>query len=139
MRQNEYVTAVLMDPSKAFDCLPNEILLSKLVAYGYTDEAVLLLKSYLPYRKQQIKLSNIASSWSDIKKGVQQGSILGPLRFNVFTSDILYFLEHVIYVIMLKLAQYILSHQILIDQFYSRVYFRNYAADCMPSFQPNHA
>ena len=49
---NEYVTAVLMDLSKAFDCLPHKILLSKLSAYGLSDEAVLLLKSYLSDRKQ---------------------------------------------------------------------------------------
>ena len=81
---NEYVAAVLMDLSKAFDCLPHKILLSKLSAYGLSDEAVLLLKSYLSDQKQLIKLNNIVSSWSEIKKGVPQGSILGPLLFNVF-------------------------------------------------------
>ena len=41
---NEYVAAVLMESSKAFDCLPHKILLYKLSAYGLSDEAVLLLK-----------------------------------------------------------------------------------------------
>ena len=44
MDNNEYVPTALMDLSKAFDCLPHKILLSKLSAYGLSDEAVLLLK-----------------------------------------------------------------------------------------------
>ena len=92
--RNEYVAVVLMDLSKAFDCLPHDILLSKLSAYGLKNESVQLLNSYLSGRKQQVKLNNIVSSWSCIKKGVPQGSILGPLLFNVFINDIFYFIEH---------------------------------------------
>ena len=92
--RNEFVAAVLMDLSKAFDCLPHDILLSKLSAYGLCNESLNLLKSYLSGRTQQVKLNGIVSSWSAIKKGVPQGSILGPLSFNVFINDIFYFLEH---------------------------------------------
>ena len=49
-----------------------------------------LLKSYLSDRKQQIKLKDIASSWSETKKGVPLGSVIGPLLLN----DIFYFLKH---------------------------------------------
>ena len=68
--ENEYVAAVLMDLSMAFDCLLFDCLLlsSKLSAYGLCADSVELLKSYLPGRKQQIKLNNIVSSWSEIKK-----------------------------------------------------------------------
>ena len=86
--------AVLMDLSKAFDCLPHKILLSKLSAYGLSDEAILLLKSYLSDRKQRIKLNNIVSSWSEIKKGVPQGSILGPLLLTFLSILFFYFIEH---------------------------------------------
>ena len=80
-----------MDLSKAFDCLPHDILLDKLWAYGMSTDSVSLLESYLSNRKQQIKINGILSSWSDIQKGVPQGSILEPLLFNVFIIDIFYF------------------------------------------------
>ena len=92
--------SVLMDLSKAFDCLPHDILLDKLSAYGMSTDSVSLLESYLSNRKQQIKINGILSSWSDIQKGVPQGSILVPLLFNVFINDIFYFVKKVLYIIM---------------------------------------
>ena len=70
LEKNQYVAAVLMDLSKAFDCLPHDILLDKLSAYGMSTDSVSLLESYLSSRKQQIKINGILSSWSDIQKGV---------------------------------------------------------------------
>ena len=75
--KNQYVATVLMDLSKAFDCLPHDILLDKLSAYGMSTDSVSLLESYLSNRKQQIKNNSILSSWADIQKDVPQGSILG--------------------------------------------------------------
>ena len=86
---NEYVAAILMDLSKAFDCLSYNILLCKLSSYGLTENTTKLMGSYLSDRKQQIKLGNVVSSWAENKKGVPQGSILGPLLFN----DIFLFLQ----------------------------------------------
>ena len=76
LEKNQYVAAVLMDLSKAFDCLPHDILLDKLSAYGMSTDSVSLLESHLSSRKQQIKINGILSSWSDIQQGVPQGSIL---------------------------------------------------------------
>jgi hypothetical protein len=82
-----------MDLSKAFDCLPHDLLLAKFEAYGLSGRAVELLRSYLSNRQQQIKLGSTTSVWEDIVKGVPQGSILGPLFFNVFINDIFYFIN----------------------------------------------
>ena len=69
-----YVLAVLMELSKAFDCLPHKILLSKLSAYGLSDEEVLLLKRYLSDRKQQNELNYIVNSWLEILRDENNGS-----------------------------------------------------------------
>jgi hypothetical protein len=79
--QNYYAAAVLMDLSKAFDCLPHDILLDKLSFYGVSSHSFSLLKSYLTNRKQHIQISSILSGWVDIQKGVPQGSILGKVRY----------------------------------------------------------
>ena len=76
--------ALLTDLWKAFDCLDHELLTAKLNAYGFSLPALRLINDYLSNRKQRTKIENTYSTWLDIIFGVPQGSILGPLLFNVF-------------------------------------------------------
>ena len=79
--------APLIDLSRAFDCFPHDLIIAKLNAYGFI-LALNLIQNYLPNRRQRTKINNSSSPWSDILFGVPQGSILGPLLFNIFLSDL---------------------------------------------------
>ena len=77
-----------MDLSKAFVCIPHDLLTAKLHAYEFSFERLTLLCSYLRNGKQCVKINNICSDFLKILPGVPQGSILGPILFNIFLNDL---------------------------------------------------
>ena len=63
LENGEHVGCILMDLSKAFDCLPHKLLISKLHAYGMTDSACELIRQYLQCRQQRVKVGTTRSDW----------------------------------------------------------------------------
>ena len=88
--RKRYVSATLMDLSKAFDTLNLDLLLAKLHAYCFSEESLKLIKSYLTNRWQRAKVNITFSSWSELLKDHSLDRYLGPLLLDRYLGPLLF-------------------------------------------------
>ena len=93
LNKGNHIGAIFMDLCKAFDTLNHNLLIAKLEAYGFSMDSLVFIKDYLSNRFQRCKIGDPISEWGKIKTGIPQGSILGPLLFNIFINGIFKFVH----------------------------------------------
>ena len=93
LQNSELCLLIMLDLSAAFDTIDLELLLDDLKKAGVKDEALELLRSYVTSRLQKVSMNNTISSAQEIKYGVPQGSVLGPILFSLYASKLAEIME----------------------------------------------
>ena len=82
------IYAVFLDWVKAFHKVNHHLLLKKLHKYGVCGKVLLWIKSLLFNRKQSVLFEGARSDWVSVSSGVVQGSVIGPILFNLYVADL---------------------------------------------------
>src|ERR1700730_16689281 len=88
MDNRNSVDVIYLDFAKAFDKVPHKRLVRKLDAHGITGKILKWIDSWLSDRRQKVSVEGELSEWADVKSGIPQASVLGPLLFLVYINNI---------------------------------------------------
>ena len=94
LNKGGFVCTMFMDLSKAFGTMDHDLLIAKLGAYGFQEDALIFMKSYFTNGQQRFRVNSNFGMWEKIISGIPQGSTLGPLLFNIFLNDLFLFVEN---------------------------------------------